>query len=169
MRTTIPSLQLSFLHTSQTFLPRLSFARPGFCRITEVAPMLTVDQINDLHRLCWSARWPIRKIERHLRMSWRTIKKNLDASAQGPADHQRQSKFGPFKATIAEWLEKDPTVPARRCRNPGPWRQHSERARDSWRPGSGTASRPARRQGDRPETARARGGFAFPNKLPNND
>jgi hypothetical protein len=37
--------------------------------------MLTTDQINDLHRLYWSERWPIRKIERHLRMSWRTIKK----------------------------------------------------------------------------------------------
>ena len=47
--------------------------------------MLTTDQINDLHRLYWSERWPIRKIERHLRMGWRTIKKYLDAPAQGPA------------------------------------------------------------------------------------
>jgi hypothetical protein len=47
--------------------------------------MLTTDQINDLHRLYWSERWPIRKIERHLRMSWRTIKKYLDAPAQAPA------------------------------------------------------------------------------------
>jgi len=31
--------------------------------------MLTTDQINDLHRLYWSEHWPIRKIERHLRMS----------------------------------------------------------------------------------------------------
>ena len=37
--------------------------------------MLTTDQINELHRLYWSESWPIRKIERHLRMSWRTIKK----------------------------------------------------------------------------------------------
>src|SRR5580765_5178485 len=52
--------------------------RPGgFCRITEFG-MLTTDQINDLHRLYWSERWPIRKIERHLRMGWRTIKKYLD-------------------------------------------------------------------------------------------
>ena len=74
--------------------------------------MLTTDQINDLHRLYWSERWPIRKIERHLRMSWRTIKKYLDAPAQGPAQRQRESKLDPFKATIAEWLEKDPTVTA---------------------------------------------------------
>src|SRR5271169_1410160 len=75
-------------------------------------PMLTTDQINDLHRLYWSERWPIRKIERHLHMSWRTIKKYLDAPAQGPAQRQRESKLDPFKATIAEWLEKDPTVTA---------------------------------------------------------
>jgi transposase len=74
--------------------------------------MLTTDQINDLHRLYWSERWPIRKIERHLRMSWRTIKKYLDAPAQGLAQRRRESKLDLFKATIAEWLEKDPTVAA---------------------------------------------------------
>jgi hypothetical protein len=47
--------------------------------------MLTAEQINDLHRLYWSERCPIRKIEHHLRMSWRTIKKYLDAPEQGPA------------------------------------------------------------------------------------
>jgi len=74
--------------------------------------MLTTDQINDLHRLYWSERWPIRKIERHLRMSWRTIKKYLDAPAQAPAQRQRESKLDLFKTTIAEWLEKDPSVTA---------------------------------------------------------
>jgi hypothetical protein len=57
--------------------------------------MLTTDQINDLHRLYWSEHWPIRKIERHLRMSWRTIKKYLDTPAQGPAQRQRESKLDP--------------------------------------------------------------------------
>src|SRR5215472_12476171 len=74
--------------------------------------MLTTDQINDLHRLYWSERWPIRKIERHLRMSWRTIKKYLDAPAQAPAQRQRESILDPFKTTVAEWLEKDPSVTA---------------------------------------------------------
>jgi transposase len=74
--------------------------------------MLSTDQINDLHRLYWSERWPIRKIDRHLRLSWHTIRKYLDAPAQGPARRQRESKLDPFKATIAEWLEKDPTVSA---------------------------------------------------------
>jgi transposase len=74
--------------------------------------MLTTDQINDLHRLYWSEHWPIRKIERHLRMSWRTIKKYLDAPAQVAAPRARHSKLDRFKATIAEWLEKDPSVSA---------------------------------------------------------
>ena len=47
--------------------------------------MLSPEQINDLHRLYRSERWPIRKIERHLCMSWHTIRKYLDAPAQGPA------------------------------------------------------------------------------------
>jgi hypothetical protein len=74
--------------------------------------MLTTDQINELHRLYWSEHWPIRKIERRLRMSWRTIKKYLDAPAQPPAQRQRESKLDPFKTTIAECLEKDPSVTA---------------------------------------------------------
>ena len=51
--------------------------------------MLTTEQINDLHRLYWSEHWPIRKIERHLKMCWKTIKKYLDAPAQGPVKRQR--------------------------------------------------------------------------------
>jgi transposase len=74
--------------------------------------MLSTDQINDLHRLYWSERWPIRKIERHLHMGWRTIKKYLEAPAQGPATRQRTSKLDTFKATIGEWLEADPAAPA---------------------------------------------------------
>jgi transposase len=74
--------------------------------------MLTSEQINDLHRLYWSERWPIRKIERHLKMGWKTIKKYLNAPAQGPAQRERHSKLDAFKGQIAEWLEKDPEVTA---------------------------------------------------------
>ena len=74
--------------------------------------MLTSEQINDLHRLYWADHWPIRKIERHLHMGWETIKKYLDTPAQGVTKRQRSSKLDPFKATIAEWLEKDPQVTA---------------------------------------------------------
>ena len=70
--------------------------------------MLTTDQINDLHHLYWAEHWPIRKIEQHLRMSWRTIKKYLDAPAQTPAARSRVSKLDPFKSTIAELLEGRP-------------------------------------------------------------
>ena len=74
--------------------------------------MLTTEQINDLHRLYWSEHWPIRKIERHLNMGWKTIRKYLDAPAQGPVHRDRPSKLDPFKGAIAEWLEKDPGVSA---------------------------------------------------------
>jgi len=74
--------------------------------------MLTPDQINDLHRLYWSERWPIRKIERHLRMGWRTIKKYLDMPAQTPAGRPRTSKLDAFKITIAELLDKDAAASA---------------------------------------------------------
>ena len=74
--------------------------------------MLNTDQINDLHRLYWSEHWSIRRIERHLKMCWKTIRKYLDAPAQGPARRNRFSKLDPFKSNIAEWLEKDPQVTA---------------------------------------------------------
>ena len=74
--------------------------------------MLTTDQINDLHHLYWAERWPIRKIEQHLHMSWRTIRKYLETPAQTPAARPRISKLDPFKATIAELLEKDPAASA---------------------------------------------------------
>ncbi|MGA2329401.1 MAG: IS21 family transposase [Bryobacteraceae bacterium] len=73
---------------------------------------LTTDQINDLHRLYWSERWPIRKIERRLRVGWRTISKYLQSPDQTPLSRSRISKLDPFKTTIAELLEKDPTVSA---------------------------------------------------------
>jgi transposase len=72
--------------------------------------MLDTEQINDLHRLYWSERWSIRKIERHLKMGWRTIRKYLEAPAQGPATRSRSSKLDSFKGNITEWLEKDPQV-----------------------------------------------------------
>jgi transposase len=74
--------------------------------------MLTTEQINDVHRLYWSEHWSIRRIERHLKMCWKTIRKYLKAPAQGPAVRSRSSKLDPFKGNIAEWLEKDPKVTA---------------------------------------------------------
>src|SRR5260370_15934384 len=78
----------------------------------KIEPMLTTEQINDLHRLYWSEHWPIRQIERHLHMGWDTIKKHLDMPAQTPAGPPRSSKLHPYKGTIAALLEKDPSASA---------------------------------------------------------
>ena len=68
--------------------------------------MLTTDQINDLHRLYVSEKWAIRKIERHLKMGWKTIKKYLDAPAQGasstPAPEQARPVQGPDRRVAGE-------------------------------------------------------------------
>ncbi|MDQ1474143.1 MAG: hypothetical protein QOJ99_5623 [Bryobacterales bacterium] len=74
--------------------------------------MLDTDQINELHRLYWSEHWSIRRMERHLKMSWKTIRKYLNAPEQVPALRHRPGKIEPFKGNIAEWLEKDPQVTA---------------------------------------------------------
>lgn len=73
--------------------------------------MLTTDQINTIHQL-WSEQWPLRKIERHLKISWRTIKKYLDAPDQTAANRQRSSKLDAFKPVIDELLKQDPLVSA---------------------------------------------------------
>jgi hypothetical protein len=57
--------------------------------------MRTSDQINTLHRLYMPEKWPIRKVERHLNMGWKTIPKYLEAPAQGAAPRERQSHTGP--------------------------------------------------------------------------
>lgn len=74
--------------------------------------MLSTEQINDLHRLYWSERWSIRKIERHLHMGWRKIRKYLDAPAQEVSARRRISKLDIFKDTMAEWFQADPAVAA---------------------------------------------------------
>ena len=66
--------------------------------MTDKRMMLTACQINDLHHLYRCERLPIRKIERRLRMSWRTIKKYLDAPAQGPTQRQDESRLDPCEA-----------------------------------------------------------------------
>ena len=70
--------------------------------------MLTPEQIQSLHQLYYAERWPIRKIERHLRMGWHTIKKYLQHPNQPTVSRHRPSKLDSFKATIAELLAQDP-------------------------------------------------------------
>ena len=72
--------------------------------------MLTAEQIQTLHQLYYAERWPIRKIERHLSMGWRTIKKYLQQPDQPAVSRAKPSKLDPFKAAIADLLAQDPTV-----------------------------------------------------------
>jgi hypothetical protein len=72
--------------------------------------MLTNEQIQTLHQLYYAERWPIRKIERHLRMGWRTIKKYLHQPDQPTVSRTKPSKLDPFKSTIADLLAQDPSV-----------------------------------------------------------
>lgn len=74
--------------------------------------MLTDAQIQDLHQLYYAERWPIRKIERHLGMAWRTIKKYLRQPDQATVARAKASKLDLFKATIGDLLAQDPTVSA---------------------------------------------------------
>jgi len=74
--------------------------------------MLTPDQISELHRLHWVEKWPLRKIARHLHIGRRTIAKYLETPAARPARRERAHKIEPWKAAIAELLEKDPDANA---------------------------------------------------------
>src|SRR5580692_12876448 len=102
--------------------------------------MLTTEQINDLHRLYWSEHWPIRKIERHLNMGWKTIRKYLDAPAQSPVHRDRPSKLDPFKGGCGRMAGERPRRERRRHRAEAPRRglsgrsQHSARVRPQYAP-----------------------------------
>jgi transposase len=74
--------------------------------------MLTPDQISELHRLHWVEKWPLRKIARQLHIGRRTIAKYLEAPASKPSRRERAHKIEPWKAAIAELLEKDPDANA---------------------------------------------------------
>src|SRR5215469_1304436 len=74
--------------------------------------MLTPDQISELHPLHWVEKWPLRKIARHLHIGRRTIAKYLETPAARPARRERAHKIEPWKAAIAELLEKDPDANA---------------------------------------------------------
>lgn len=72
--------------------------------------MLTAEQIQTIHQLYYAERWPIRKIERHLRMGWRTIRKYVEQPDQPKQARPRTSKVDPFKTHIADLLAEDPTA-----------------------------------------------------------
>ena len=74
--------------------------------------MLTIDQINTIHRLHWTEHWSIRKIAAHLRIGRDTVAKYLQKPDRKAARRQRGSILDPFKPVIQQMLEKDPAVSA---------------------------------------------------------
>jgi transposase len=74
--------------------------------------MLSSERINEIHRLYHAERWSMRKIARHLRLAPKTVKKYLLAPAQAPGSHSRASKLDPFKLTLTELLQQDPSASA---------------------------------------------------------
>ena len=75
-------------------------------------PMLNSDRINEIHRLFHGEHWSARKIARHLHLSRKTLRKYIQAPAQTPARRQRTSKIDPFKSSVADLLEQDPSASA---------------------------------------------------------
>jgi transposase len=74
--------------------------------------MLTPEQINEIHRLHWAEKWPLRKIARQLHIGRRTLAKYLKAPAPAPARRDRASKLDPFKPAIGDLLRQDPDANA---------------------------------------------------------
>lgn len=74
--------------------------------------MLTLDQINEIHRLAGGEHWSMRRIARHLHLTARTVKKYFQAPVPTPVRRPRASKLDPFKPLITELLEQDPRAPA---------------------------------------------------------
>ena len=74
--------------------------------------MLNTDRFNEIHRLFHGEHWSARKIARHLHLSRKTLRKYIQSPVQTPARRQRTSRIDPFKSTVADLLEQDPTASA---------------------------------------------------------
>ncbi len=73
--------------------------------------MLTIDQINEIHRLAGGEHWSMRRIAHDLHLAARTVKKYLWTPVPLPVRRPRSSKLDPFKPLIADLLEQDPHAP----------------------------------------------------------
>jgi transposase len=73
--------------------------------------MLSLEQINEIHRLAGGEHWPMRRIARQLHLAARTVKKYLVTPVPSPVRRPRPSKLDPFKPLISELLEQDPHAP----------------------------------------------------------
>jgi hypothetical protein len=70
--------------------------------------MPSSEQIDSIHRLHYVEKWSLRKIARHLKLNRRTVAKFLSTPAVLPIARPRSSSLDPFKAAIAELLQRDP-------------------------------------------------------------
>ena len=75
--------------------------------------MLTSRQIAAIKRLHWVNRWPLRQIERHLRISRKTISKYILELSSFRLRRDRASKLDPHKPVVVELLQQDPTLKPR--------------------------------------------------------
>jgi len=75
--------------------------------------MLTPKQIAAINRLRSKCKWPLGRIERHLQISRKTIKKYLLSPTRCRIRVSRTCKLDPFKTAVAEMVQQDPSLPTR--------------------------------------------------------
>jgi transposase len=75
--------------------------------------MLTPRQITTIKRLHWVDRWPLRQIERHLRISRKTIIKYILESSPRRLRRDRASKLDLHKPDVVELLQQDSSLKPR--------------------------------------------------------
>jgi transposase len=75
--------------------------------------MLTPRQIKAIRQLHWIKKWPLRQIQRHVRVSRKTIKKYILGSSTHQLRRDRTSKLDQYKPTVAELLQQDSTLKPR--------------------------------------------------------
>jgi transposase len=73
--------------------------------------MLSVEHINEIHRLASGEHWSMRRIARHLHLAARTVKKYLENPAPVPVHRPRSSILDRFKPLVAELLDQDSRAP----------------------------------------------------------
>jgi hypothetical protein len=73
--------------------------------------MLSLEQINEIHRLAGGEDWSPHRIARKLHLAARTVRKYLVTPVPSPVRRPRPSKLDPFKPLIRELLERDPHAP----------------------------------------------------------
>jgi transposase len=72
--------------------------------------MLAPKQIAAIRHLHWIDKWSLRRIERHLQVSRKTVTKYLLSSSGSSRRSERASKLDPYKPVVVELLQQDSSV-----------------------------------------------------------